>query len=88
MRYRKAEDVLPADLLKEVQKYVDGEGEALYFPRRGKRRQWGEGSGARDFYRSRNRDMKERFAQGQAVELLAEQYGLSVESVRKIVYQT
>ena len=40
MRYMKAADVLPPDLLKQVQIYIDGE--YLYIPRRAEtRRAWG-----------------------------------------------
>ena len=52
MKYKKASDVLPDELLKEVQKYVDGE--ALYFPKHKKRKNWGENTGAQDFYKRKN----------------------------------
>ena len=85
MKYRKASDVLPDELLREVQKYVSGE--ALYFPQRQReRRQWGEGTGARVYYKQRNGEIREKHARGVAMEALAEEYGLSVESIRKIVY--
>jgi len=84
MKYRKASEVLPDALLKEVQKYVSGE--ALYFPRHRERRQWGESTGARVYYKERNGEIREKHARGAAVEALAEEYGLSVESIRKIVY--
>jgi len=85
MKYRKASEVLPDALLKEVQKYVSGE--ALYFPQRHReRRQWGESTGARVYYKERNGEIREKHARGAAVEALAQEYGLSVESIRKIVY--
>ena len=44
MRYVKAQDVLPKDLLKLIQEYVDGE--YLYVPRKnGNQKSWGEKSG-------------------------------------------
>lgn len=84
MRYRNAADVLPDELLKELRKYA--EGESLYIPRERERRGWGEGSGARTFYRERNDAMREKYRAGVCVETLADTYGLSVETVRKIVY--
>ena len=52
MKYKNAAHVLPDELLKEVQKYVTGE--AIYIPKQEEKRKWGEGSGARQFYRERN----------------------------------
>ena len=85
MKYRKASEVLPDDLLREVQKYVNGE--ALYFPRHKERKQWGESTGTRAYYKQRNREIREKFDEKTAtIEELAGQYSLSVESIRKIVY--
>lgn len=85
MKYRKAEDVLPDELLKEVQKYVNGE--ALYFSKYRKRQRWGESTGARVYYNQRNDEIRLKFKQKASVESLAEEYNLSVESIRKIVYR-
>jgi len=85
MRYRKASEVLPDNLLREVQKYVDGE--ALYFPKRKERKNWGEDSGARQYYKQRNDEIKRQYNTGLTVEALADVHNLSVESIRKIVYQ-
>jgi hypothetical protein len=84
MKYRKASDVLPAELLKEVQKYVDGE--ALYFPKYKKRRNWGESTGAQNFYQQRNKEIREKYAQKITIDVLALEYNLSVETIRKIVF--
>ena len=47
MEYIKAETVLPPELLREVQRYVDGR--ILYIPRAaGARRGWGEKTAARE----------------------------------------
>jgi len=67
-----------------VQKYVSGE--ALYFPKYNERKKWGESTGARVYYKQRNSDIREKFAAGASVETLADEYGLCVESIRKIVY--
>ena len=85
MKYRKASEVLPDDLLREIQKYVDGE--ALYFPKKKERKNWGEGSGARNYYKQRNDEIRTKFLDGASIEVLANQYNLSVESIRKIVYR-
>ena len=86
MKYRKASDVLPDDLLREVQKYVNGE--ALYFPKHKERKKWGENSGARSFYRDRNQAIQEQFRAGESIDSLSKAYHLSVETIRKILYET
>ncbi len=84
MKYRKASDVLPDELLKEVQKYVSGE--ALYFPKYKNRKQWGESTGARDYYKKRNNEIRSKYAEKISIDTLAEQYNLSIESIKKIIY--
>ena len=84
MKYRKADEVLPDALLREVQKYVSGE--TLYIPRKTRRQKWGEGSGARDYYRQRNDAIREKHRTGVSAEALSREYGLSPETIRKIVY--
>ena len=84
MKYKNASDVLPEDLLKEVQKYVSGE--ALYFPKTKERRKWGERSGARAFFQQRNGEIRQKYMQKVSIERLAEEYCLSVETIRKIVF--
>lgn len=84
MKYRKASEVLPDELLREVQKYVSGE--ALYFPKQKDRKKWGEGTGSRDYYRKRNEQIRRQYREGESIERLAIQYNLSVDSIRKILY--
>lgn len=54
MSYKNAEDVLPTELIREIQKYVDGE--VIYIPRKSdKKRSWGDKNGTRDKLTKRNR---------------------------------
>ena len=86
MKYRNASEILPDALLKELQKYAAGE--ALYIPAGKERKQWGAGSGAKQFYKERNREIQVRFLEQNAgIEALAEEYGLAPDTVRKIVYR-
>lgn len=85
MRYRRASDILPDDLLREVQKYAAGE--TLYFPRDKARKQWGEKSGARQFYKQRNDEIRQKYLEKVSIERLADEYCLSEETVRKIVFK-
>jgi Mor family transcriptional regulator len=85
MKYKNASDVLPDDLLKEVQKYAAGE--TLYFPKGRARKKWGEDSGARRFFQQRNAEIRQKYLQKTSIERLADEYCLSIETVRKIVFR-
>lgn len=85
MKYKKASEILPDELLKEVQKYAAGE--SLYIPRNNERKKWGEKSGGRRFFQQRNEEIRDKFFHQVSLEALAEEYGLSYETVRKIVYK-
>lgn len=52
MKYKNAQDIFPDELLKEIQKYV--EGETIYIHGVQAKKQWGEESGARSYYKQRN----------------------------------
>lgn len=85
MRYRNAGDLLPEALVKELQRYVQGE--YLYIPTDGTQRKgWGERSGARQMLVARNQAIRQAFRQGISPEALGEQYHLSPASIRRIVY--
>lgn len=47
MKYRNASHVLPDKLVKEIQKYVNGE--AIYIPKPDEKKKWGEGSVSRTY---------------------------------------
>lgn len=84
MKYENAEDVLPSPLLKQLQKYVSGK--VLYVPAKDKKRSWGETSGYKKYLVERNSDIKAKFKSGESIEALANEYYLSCESIKKIVY--
>ncbi|WP_028587704.1 CD3324 family protein [Desulfocurvus vexinensis] len=84
MSYRKANDVLPRQLLRAIQEYIDGE--VLYIPRKAEnRRQWGETTQNRQRLLARNREIAARRRAGCPVASLAEQYCLSAKAVYKIL---
>ena len=84
MKYENAKDILPESLLKEVQKYA--EGKAIYIPKREKTKGWGEASGYREKLNKRNAVICGRYAAGAGIMELAEEFYLSPESIKKIVY--
>ncbi|WP_404427240.1 hypothetical protein LG296_17910 [Ureibacillus chungkukjangi] len=86
MRYVNAHEVLPEELLMEIQKYVQGD--LIYIPKPEKERiQWGVLSGERQRLQKRNDQIKKQFQQGVALQELAEQYHLSTETIKKIIYR-
>jgi hypothetical protein len=84
MKYENAYDVLPEALLKEIQKYAAGK--LLYIPSGGEKRAWGETSGYRDQLQRRNRMIRNMYAHGITVSELADEYFLSLDSIKKIIY--
>lgn len=84
MRYIKAEDVLPEEVIVLIQQYVDGV--TLYIPRKAEnRRAWGCGTTYRAELERRNRRIRLDREQGSGVSELAERYHLSEKSIRRIL---
>lgn len=87
MQYKNGKEVLPDSLLKELQKYIQGE--LIYVPKQASQRVgWGESNGSRQIIRQRNEEIFRLYREGHTLEELEEAYHLSVESIRKIVSQT
>ncbi len=85
MTYINATKVLPEKLIEEIQKYIQGE--TLYIPKQEKEYQkWGSSSGGRQMLDRRNAAIKNSFADGQSIQQLANEYFLSPETIKKIVY--
>ena len=86
MKYMKAQDVLPEELVKILQEYVNGE--YLYIPcKDGEKKTWGEKSGARNLLRERNLEIYQKYRNGKSAEELAMEYFLSEQSIRRILSQ-
>ena len=86
MRYQKAEDILPAQLLAEIQRFADGV--YLYIPRRADHRQsWGNSTRYREELRQRNESIRYLHGEGLGTEELAERFHLSVKTIQRILRQ-
>ncbi len=84
MRYIKAADVLPEELLREVQRYADGA--YLYIPRVSENRlSWGDRTRSKEETARRNRDIYARFQAGEGPRELAGAYFLTEKTVRRII---
>ena len=76
MSYVNADEVLPEDLIREIQKYVDGK--VLYIPRRSEKAMgWGEKNGAKNRLAKRNKEIVSRFNSGETIAELGKMFFLS-----------
>ena len=84
MKYVNAAEILPKQLLKELQTYIDGS--VIYVPKASTKKAWGAVNGTRTFYQERNREIQQLFQEGYPIDALAEQYGLACSTIKKIIY--
>ena len=85
MKYKNAAEVLPENLLIEIQKHISGE--VLYIPTGEDRLKWGEKNGSKRYFAKRNNQIKQRYQTGDTINQIAQEFGLAYETVRKIVYK-
>jgi hypothetical protein len=87
MPYLKAEEHLPSELIKEIQKYISGA--QVYIPGIAENRlHWGEKNGTRKILENRNKSIRKLKKAGVKIDDLADQFGLSSDSIRKILYKS
>lgn len=84
MKYENGRDIFPERLLKQIQKYASGK--LVYIPSADKKKDWGETTGYRKYLLKRNHDIRLKFRNGVTIEQLADEYCLSHETIKKIVY--
>ncbi len=86
MKYKNASNVLPEHLLLEIQQYVQGE--YLYIPvQKLSFKRWGEKSGIRKILAHRNKEIIDKYQHGYKMIDLADEYCLSIHSIKKIIYK-
>ena len=87
MRYIKAEDILPEELIRSIQQHVDGC--YVYIPRKpGSRRSWGQQTAYKSELQQRNCSICEDAGKGLDIDGLCEKYHLSEKSIRRILRET
>jgi len=70
MKYVKAHNVLPEEIIELIQEYIDGE--YLYIPRKSENEKaWGEKNGTRNSLKKRNNEIFEKYTCGTKVSELA-----------------
>lgn len=86
MKYEKAQNILPEDVIELIQEYIDGG--YLYIPRKDdNKKAWGENSGTKDSLKERNREIFNRYNEGLTIKELNKQYYLTEHSIRRIIRQ-
>lgn len=86
MRYEKAQNILPKDVVELIQQYIDGG--YLYIPTKcDNKKAWGENSGTKVNLKKRNSEIFNRYNEGVSVKDLTEQYYLTEHSIRRIIRQ-
>ena len=84
MRYIRADEILPPELLEAVQKYI--EGQLIYIPIKEKQ-EWGSVTASRKYYCERNREIFLEWKAGASTEELSLRFSLSEKSVQRILRQ-
>lgn len=84
MGYVQALEILPEELIEEIQQYVDGQ--VIYIPKvKSNRRKWGETTESKAYYRKRNSEIYNSYLNGVTISELSEQYFLTPKSIRRII---
>ena len=84
MSYIKAEKILPEDLIRQIQEYVDGV--YIYIPRKpGTQRKWGQETAYKVELKIRNDRIRKDHGAGEGIAALRCKYHLSEKSIRRIL---
>lgn len=84
MGYVKADDILPPEIIKLIQSYIDGEN--IYIPRKdSNKKKWGHGTQIRQELRERNFLIYNDYKQGFRLSDLAGKYFLSEKSIQRVI---
>lgn len=84
MRYRKATEILPDELVEMIQDYIDGG--YVYIPRKQEnKKSWGEGTSLKEELKARNAEIYRKYSEGLNVRRLAVEYYLSEKSIQRIL---
>ncbi|EJO5349186.1 hypothetical protein NRP93_003345 [Clostridium botulinum] len=86
MGYKNANEILPTELLDEVQKYIDGK--YIYIPRKYcNKKSWGENTETKRYIDHRNFCIYNEYKNGISIKKLSEKYYLVEKSIQRIIRQ-
>ena len=85
MSYVNAKDVFPEELVKEMRKYFNSG--LIYIPLSvHEYKEWGSNTKTKDILKKRNKEIKMKKLQGYSINNLVEEYHLSVDTIKGILY--
>ena len=86
MSYQNSIDLLPKELIEQIQQYVDGK--VIYIPKKqDNKKQWGENTNTKKLLAERNCRICEEYNNGMNIRQLAEKYFLAEKSIQRIIKQ-
>lgn len=84
MGYKNGKEILPEELIRKIQEYVNGE--YVYIPRKTElRKNWGDQTNIKTELDKRNNEIIHKYHTGIAVKNLSEEYRLSKQAIYKIM---
>ena len=84
MKYEKAQNILPYNIIELIQKYTDGG--YIYIPRKNEnKKSWGENTETKRYLSARDKEIFNKYSSGMSVKILSEQYFLTEGSIRRII---
>lgn len=84
MSYKRADEILPENILEILQTYVSGE--AIYVPKKKEcRKRWGSSTGVNEMLRIRNEQILEQHREGASTKELSLKYYLTEKSIQRIL---
>lgn len=84
MKYQNAQMMLPEELLRNIQEYVQGS--YLYIPiRQERKKQWGACTDSKQMLQERNDAIVQDYLSGASVKTLAQRFYLTEHSIRRII---
>ena len=86
MDYIRAVEILPRELIEQLQQYADGA--VIYIPKKEEEKKaWGEQTTTKKELARRNEKIYAHFLRGSSVKELAEEYFLAEKSIQRIIRQ-
>ncbi len=82
--YPKIYEVLPKDIILQIQDYI--EGEVIYIPKRSEnKKSWGDCTDTKEILSLRNKKIYYDYCDGISVQQLAQKYFLAEKSIQRII---
>lgn len=85
MSYINIYDVLPKEMIEQIQEYIDGV--QLYIPKKlDNYKPWGTNTDIKEILLVRNQQIKQAYEDGKSITELTQEYFLAEKTIQKIIY--